>query len=120
MARQNQVLQTSREKRKLILVQQIIHRWYSNLISGKGVEIIGKRPGEKLNETLISEKELPYTSKDVPHITSANYLSNERSGYVIISPNKQKNNLIEEYSSSNASMMTEQEMKEIIACPDEV
>lgn len=92
----------------------------SNLISDKGVEIIGKRPGEKLNETLISEKELPYTSKDIPQIISTNYLSNERVGYVIISPNKQKNNLIEEYSSSNASMMTEQEMKEIIACPDEV
>ena len=30
----------------------------AKVISNKKVEIIGKRPGEKLNETLISKKEL--------------------------------------------------------------
>ena len=87
----------------------------SRLISDKGVEITGKRPGEKLNETLISEKELPYTSKDIPHITSENYLSNEHGSYIIISLNKQTNNLREEYSSLNAGAMTKQEMKGLIA-----
>ena len=28
------------------------------------VQIVGKRPGEKLNETLISESELKYTHRD--------------------------------------------------------
>ena len=70
-------------------------------VIGNGVDIIGKRPGEKLNETLISEKELPNTSMS-------------DNGYVYILPNKQENNLTEEHSSANAEVMSEQEMKELI------
>ena len=72
----------------------------ANLI-GKGVEIVGKRPGEKLNEILISKKELPYTA-------------NAGDGYVYISANKQDTNLTKEHSSANAEKMTEQEMRELI------
>ena len=70
-------------------------------VIGDGVEIVGKRPGEKLNETLISEKELPYTAKF-------------DDGYVYISTNKQDKNLTKEHSSANAEVMSEQEMKELI------
>jgi UDP-N-acetylglucosamine 4,6-dehydratase len=70
-------------------------------VIGDGVDIIGKRPGEKLDEILISEKELPYTSA----------LDN---GYVYILPNKQEKNLTREHSSANAEIMTEKEMKELI------
>ena len=72
----------------------------ANMI-GDGVEIIGKRPGEKLNEMLISKKELPYTA-------------NAGDGYVYISTNKQDTNLTKEHSSANAEKMTEQEMKDLI------
>ena len=70
-------------------------------VIGDGVEIVGKRPGEKLNETLISKKELPYTSAF-------------DDGYVYISTTKQENNLTKEHSSANAEIMTENEMKELI------
>ena len=70
-------------------------------VIGDGVEIVGKRPGEKLNETLISKKELPYTSAF-------------DDGYVYISTTKQENNLTKEHSSTNAEIMTENEMKELI------
>jgi FlaA1/EpsC-like NDP-sugar epimerase len=72
----------------------------ANMI-GDGVEIVGKRPGEKLNEMLISKKELPYTA-------------NAGDGYVYISTNKQDTNLTKEHSSANAEKMTEQEMKDLI------
>ena len=72
----------------------------ANMI-GDGIEIIGKRPGEKLNEMLISKKELPYTA-------------NAGDGYVYISANKQDTNLTKEHSSANAEKMTEQEMRELI------
>ena len=70
-------------------------------VIGDGVEIIGKRPGEKLNEILISEKELPYTTMPIDD-------------YVFISKNKQKNNLPKEHSSANAEIMSEQDMRELI------
>jgi FlaA1/EpsC-like NDP-sugar epimerase len=69
-------------------------------LSDKEVKIIGKRPGEKLNETLISKKELPYT--------------NIINDYVLILPKKQHNNLTKEHSSSNAEWMTSKEMKQLV------
>ena len=75
----------------------------AKVISDQEVEIIGKRPGEKLNETLISEKELPFT------------FHNTDDGYVYILPTKQTtNNISHEHSSANAEWMTEDEMKELI------
>ena len=74
-------------------------------ISNKKVEIIGKRPGEKLNETLISIKELPFTSKDID-------------GYVFLFKDKQciwkLDNIAEEHSSLNSENMTTKELKELI------
>ena len=70
-------------------------------LSDKEVEIIGKRPGEKLNETLISKKELPFTSV-------------VDDGYVFISTEKQKNNLPQEHASSNAEWMSVTELEELI------
>jgi FlaA1/EpsC-like NDP-sugar epimerase len=74
----------------------------AEVISDKEVEIIGKRPGEKLNETLISKRELPFT-----------FISGD---YVYIIPKQQKlqNTLTKEHSSANAEWMSEQEMKDLI------
>ena len=71
-------------------------------VIGEGVDIVGKRPGEKLNETLISKKELPYTKMV--------------DDYVFIYKNKQMqtHQLLEEHSSANAEKMTAKEMKNLI------
>jgi len=74
----------------------------AKLISDKDVEIIGKRPGEKLNETLISEKELSFTFHNIDD------------DYVYILPTIQNtNNLSHEHSSANAEWMSEDEMKKL-------
>jgi len=71
-------------------------------IISKNIEIVGLRPGEKLNEKLISKKELNYS-----------YLEGK---YIILKQheNKDSNRLLEEYSSTTAEMMTKEEMQEII------
>jgi len=71
-------------------------------IISENIEIVGLRPGEKLNEKLISKKELNYS-----------YLEGE---YIILKQheNKDSNRLLEEYSSATAEMMTKEEMQEII------
>ena len=69
-------------------------------LSDKEIEIIGKRPGEKLNETLISEKELPYT--------------NIIGDYVYILPKEQKNILTKEHSSESAEDMTDDELERLV------
>ena len=58
------------------------------------------RPGEKLNEVLISNSEAPYTFVEGKYIT------------IKKNKNKDKNTLNHEYSSENAKFMTQ---KEIIA-----
>tara|TARA_R110000744_G_scaffold81664_1_gene160370 strand:+ start:1488 stop:2405 length:918 start_codon:yes stop_codon:yes gene_type:complete len=69
-------------------------------LSDKEVEIIGKRPGEKLNETLISRNELPYT--------------NTVDDFVFIHTTKQNKNLHEEHSSRNAIDMSKHELEKLI------
>jgi len=69
-------------------------------LSDKEVEIIGKRPGEKLNETLISKNELPYT--------------NIVDDFVFIHTTKQNKNLHEEHSSKNAKDMSKHELEKLI------
>lgn len=70
-------------------------------LSDKEVEIIGKRPGEKLNETLISKKELPYTMQE--------------NGYILIVPEaRDKGILTEEHSSENAEWMSVKELEELV------
>lgn len=73
----------------------------AKVISNKEVEIIGKRPGEKLNETMINKKELPHTMQE--------------NGYILIVPEARNEGMLtEEHSSKNAEWMTEKEMRELI------
>jgi len=72
----------------------------AKLLSDQEVEIIGKRPGEKLNEILISEKELPFTSVG--------------KNYVYIFNNRKNNNLTKEHSSANATWMSIEEMERLV------
>ena len=69
-------------------------------LSDKEIEIIGKRPGEKLNETLISEKELPFT--------------NVIKDYVYIFTKEMNNNLTKEHSSANAEWMSVEELEKLV------
>lgn len=75
----------------------------ANVLSDKKVEIIGKRPGEKLNETLISVKELPNT------VLLKDYV------FILHEPEEiQGLNLTKEHSSVTAESMTINEMKELV------
>ena len=69
------------------------------------IKMVGKRPGEKLNETLISETELKYT-----------HLSKDEGDYIFLfdSVDKSYDNLRAEHSSANAKKMTVNEIKNLI------
>ena len=73
----------------------------ANIISDE-IEIVGLRPGERLNEKLISEKELPFTSIEDDLILLKREL------------NDNENKLEEEYSSETADKMSLQEILELI------
>ena len=66
------------------------------------VEIVGLRPGERLNEKLMSKRELPYT-----------YIEND---LIILKKqlNQNENKLNTEYSSESAEKMSVSEMLELI------
>ena len=66
------------------------------------IDIVGKRPGEKTNEDLISEREInrTYIHGDDIHIR--------------MEENEGTNRLTEPYNSKSADMMTEAEMKELV------
>jgi len=66
------------------------------------VEVVGLRPGERLNEKLMSERELPYT-----------YI---KDNLIILKKqlNDGKNKLNIEYSSESADKMSDEEMLELI------
>ncbi len=70
------------------------------------VNVVGLRPGEKLNETLVNKKELPYTFVDGDYIFIRDYV------------NEGENKLDSEYSSLTAEKMSVEEMIDIIAETD--
>jgi len=66
------------------------------------IEIVGLRPGEKLNEDLISEKEIDYT-----------YIEGDMI-YIYNQVNVDLNTLERGYSSATAERMTEEEMEDLV------
>ena len=66
------------------------------------IEIVGLRPGERLNEKLMSERELPYTYIEEDLIILKKQL------------NQNENKLNTEYSSENAEKMSVSEILELI------
>jgi FlaA1/EpsC-like NDP-sugar epimerase len=66
------------------------------------VEIVGLRPGEKINEDLISDNEIPFT-----------YIEGEMV-YIYNELNSGTNNLKRGYSSANAEKMNLTEMEELV------
>ena len=66
------------------------------------IEVVGKRPGEKVNEDLISDKEIPFT-----------YVHGDMI-YIYNQENLDENRLRQGYSSLSAEKMTIKEMKELI------
>ena len=66
------------------------------------IEIIGSRPGEKLNETLVSQKELPYTKVNKKHVFIYDNIKDKRY------------NLNKPHSSLTAEDMSLMELKNLI------
>ena len=66
------------------------------------IEIVGLRPGEKLNEDLISDKEVPFT-----------YVHDDMI-YIYTQENLGVNKLDKGYSSSSAEKMTKEEMEKLL------
>ena len=66
------------------------------------VEIVGKRPGEKTDEDLVSKNEIDRT-----------YLYGDDI-HIRMEENEQDNKLTEPYNSKSAQKMTEEEMKELV------
>ena len=66
------------------------------------IEIVGKRPGEKTDEDLVSKNEVSRT-----------YLYGDDI-HIRMEENEQDNKLTEPYNSKSADMMTEAEMKELV------
>jgi FlaA1/EpsC-like NDP-sugar epimerase len=72
------------------------------------IEIIGKRPGEKTDEDLVSKTEIDRTylyDVDVDHIDDI---------HIRMEKNKDNNKLFEPYNSKSAPKMTKKEMKELV------
>ena len=103
------VLKAQDDNESFVLSQKMktvnMHK-LAEIISGD-IEIVGLRPGEKLNETLINEKEVPKTFINGKYITIREY------------ENLGDNKLNGEYSSENAEFMTEKEMIIAVAETDE-
>ena len=72
------------------------------------IEVVGKRPGEKVDEDLISEKELPYTFVNGDYIMIK---QEENCGKISCGL---MNRLEYPYNSSTADVMTKKEMEELI------
>ena len=66
------------------------------------IEVVGKRPGEKTDEDLVSENEVDRT-----------YLYGDDI-HIRMEENKQNNKLTEPYNSKTAKKMTEEEMMELV------
>ena len=72
------------------------------------IEIVGKRPGEKTDEDLVSENEIDRTylyDVDVDHIDDI---------HIRMEKNKDNNKLFEPYNSKSAPKMTEREIEELV------
>lgn len=67
------------------------------------IDIIGKRPGENLNETLVSEAELPFTYQDQEHIM----IKSQENPI-------EKNRLMNALSTTTVEKMSQSEMQDIV------
>jgi len=74
----------------------------ANVMSKIEVQVVGLRPGEKLNETLVSQRELLYTKTENGLV----FIFNE--------PKNSEFNLTEEHSSLTAEKMSTEELKKLI------
>ena len=77
-------------------------------VISKDIEIVGKRAGEKVDEDLISEKELPYTYVRGDYIMIKQEENCGKSSCGSI------NRLDHPYNSFTAEAMTKKEMEELI------
>jgi len=102
------ITKANREGETFILSQKMksVNMFDLACIISDKIKYIGIRPGEKLNEILINNNEIPYTFVNGKFITIKQY------------KNKGKNTLDGEYSSKNAEFMNKKEMIAAVAETD--
>ena len=79
-----------------------VNMWDLAMTISDKIEVVGKRPGEKTDEDLVSENEVNRTFLYGDDI------------HIRMEENKQNNKLAEPYNSKSAKMMTEEEMEELV------
>ena len=79
-----------------------VNMWDLAMTISDKIEVVGKRPGEKTDEDLVSENEVNRTFLYGDDI------------HIRMEENEQDNKLTEPYNSKSAKMMTEEEMEELV------
>ena len=79
-----------------------VNMWDLAMTISDKIEVVGKRPGEKTDEDLVSENEVNRTFLYGDDI------------HIRMEENEQDNKLTEPYNSKSAEMMTEEEMEELV------
>ena len=79
-----------------------VNMWDLAMTISDKIEVVGKRPGEKTDEDLVSENEVNRTFLYGDDI------------HIRMEENEQDNKLTEPYNSKSAVMMTEEEMEELV------
>ena len=79
-----------------------VNMWDLAMTISDKIEVVGKRPGEKTDEDLVSENEVNRTFLYGDDI------------HIRMEENEQDNKLTEPYNSKSAEMMTEREMEELV------
>ena len=104
------LLKTKKEDESFILSKKMksVNMYKIAAIISQDIEEVGLRPGEKLNETLVSESEISRTFVEGDYIT------------IRESENLGKNTLDGEYSSESADFMSDEEMVATVAETDKM
>lgn len=99
------VLKSENDDQPFILTKRMksVNMYKLAQLLSSDINIVGLRPGEKLNETLISKREIPYLFAEGDHLVIRKF------------ENQDSPVLEGDYASDNADFMTDYEMRALLA-----